>query len=176
MVEDGVDTAVVVHDVDTVDLHVPAADVAEGSVVDGALLGEVDLLAGEHGIALLLEAGLLGQLDEEVEGLIGQEVLGEVEEDVGAGGVVLEGTAELGEAVGVVGEGLLQDEVLADVVAVSLELGPRGKARSLRHFGQRSAMVGRRRIVGWWSWWEQETLAGRLAGEGEVGWDIICIR
>ncbi|GKT93537.1 hypothetical protein Ct61P_11387 [Colletotrichum tofieldiae] len=105
-----------------------------GGVVDGALLGEVDLLAGEHGVALLLDAGLLGELNEEAEGLIGQEVLGEVEEDIGARGRVLEGVGELGEAVRVVGEGLLEDKVLADIVAVSLELGPRGKAGSLRHF------------------------------------------
>jgi hypothetical protein len=32
---------------------------AEGDVEDGAVLGGVDLLAGEHGFDVLLQAGLL---------------------------------------------------------------------------------------------------------------------
>ena len=79
VLQDVVDTALGGHDILTVDLHVPATDIAQGGMVNGAVLGEVDLLAGEHSIALLLKAGLLSQLDEKVDGLLGDEVLAEVE-------------------------------------------------------------------------------------------------
>jgi hypothetical protein len=70
-------------------------------VVDGASLCEVDLLALEHVIAKLLNLCLLGKLDKQGEGLLGDEVLGEVEEDLVAISLVLEGVAELAEALGV---------------------------------------------------------------------------
>lgn len=122
VLQDTVDTALTVHDIDAINLHIPTANVPQGSVVDGTALGEVDLLAGKHGVPLLLDAGLLGELDEEVEGLIGEEVLGEVEEDVGADALGGKGAGESVESVGVRGKGFLEDEALADAVAVSLEL------------------------------------------------------
>jgi hypothetical protein len=67
-------------------------------MVDCAVLGEVDLLTSEHVIAELLNAGLLGKLDEKLHCLLSDEVLGEVEQDLGALGIVLEGVAELLEA------------------------------------------------------------------------------
>jgi hypothetical protein len=67
-------------------------------MVDGAVLSEVDLLTSEHVIAELLEASLFCELDEKLQRLLGDEVLGEVEQDLGVLGVVLESTAELLES------------------------------------------------------------------------------
>jgi hypothetical protein len=72
--------------------------VAKSDVVDGAVFCEVDLLTSEHIIAELLETGLLGELDEKLHRLLGDEVLREVEEDLGILGIVLEDVAELLEA------------------------------------------------------------------------------
>lgn len=85
----------------TVDLHGLVGGVAESHVVDSAALCEVDLLALEHVIAELLDLCLLGELDEKGEGLLGDEVLGVVEDDVVAVSLVLEDMAELVEALGV---------------------------------------------------------------------------
>ena len=63
-----------------VDLHWLVGCVAERDVVDSTLLGEVDLLAREHVIAELLEASLFRELNEQLDGLLGDEVLGEVEQ------------------------------------------------------------------------------------------------
>ena len=89
---------------------------AEGDVEDGAVLGDVDLLAGEHGLDAGFETRLLGELGEELEGLVGDAVLGVVEEDAtelggvagSASGIVGEELAELLGLEGgvVVGEGL----------------------------------------------------------------------
>jgi hypothetical protein len=84
-----------------VDLHGLVGGVAQGHVVDGASLCEVDLLALEHVIAELLDLCLLGELDQQLEGLLGDEVLGEIEKDIVAIGLVLEGVAEFVEALGV---------------------------------------------------------------------------
>jgi len=92
VLENIVDT---LNDALTVNLHLLVGGVAEGYMVDGAVLGEVDLLTSEHVIAELLEVGLLGKLDKELYGLLGDEVLREVEEDLGTLGIVLEGVAEL---------------------------------------------------------------------------------
>lgn len=136
VVKDFVDTAGVVHDILAVDLHLPAADISQGGVVDGTVLCEVDSLASEEGITLLLEASLLGQLDQQVNGLGGDQVLAEVEEDIGLGRRVLEGLGELGEALGVLGKGLLQDESLTDRLEVALEVLPGREGSWLRHFGR----------------------------------------
>jgi hypothetical protein len=67
-------------------------------MVDGAVLGEVDLLTSEHVVAELLEASLFRELDEKLQCLVGDEVLGEVEQDLGILGIVLESAAELLES------------------------------------------------------------------------------
>lgn len=130
-----VDAARGVHDVDVIDLHVPAANVSQSSVVDGAVLGKVDLLAGKHVIPLLLNASLLGELDEEVKSLISEEVLAKVEENIGADALSLEGAGESIETIRVRGESLLQNKRFADIVAVSLELRPGGESVGGGHFG-----------------------------------------
>jgi len=76
---------------------------AEGDVEDGAVLGGVDFLAGEHAFGVLLEAGLVGEVEEEGEGFVGDAVLRVVEEKAAgfggeagsAGGIRLEEFAEL---------------------------------------------------------------------------------
>jgi hypothetical protein len=70
-------------------------------VVDGAALCEVDLLALEHVVAELLDLCLLGKLDKEGESLLSDEVLGEIEDNVVAIGLVAEDMAEFVEALGV---------------------------------------------------------------------------
>jgi len=85
-------------------------------VQDGAVFGGVDLLAGEHGLDVLLQPGLLGQLEEQLEGFVGDAIFRVVEEEAGgfsgeacaAGGVVFEELAELKglDGLGVGGEGL----------------------------------------------------------------------
>lgn len=47
---------------------------------DGSILGEVDLLPGEHGMSHLFDSTGTGDLDQLVEGGIGDAVLGEVEQ------------------------------------------------------------------------------------------------
>jgi hypothetical protein len=84
-----------------IDLHGLVGSVAQGHVVDSASLCEVDLLALEHVIAELLNLCLLGELDQQLKSLLGDEVLGEIEKDIVAIGLVLEGVAELVEALGV---------------------------------------------------------------------------
>src|SRR5712664_434834 len=51
----------------------------EGHVEHRAVLGHVDLLAAEHGVDALAQPGLLGELDEETERLVGHAVLRVVE-------------------------------------------------------------------------------------------------
>ena len=71
---------------------------AEGCVEDGAVLGDVDLFAGEHGFGAGFEAGFFGYGEEEFEGLVGDAVFAVVEEEAfGFEGV-------LGAAAGVLGE------------------------------------------------------------------------
>lgn len=136
VVQNSVDTVGAAHDILTINLHFHAANIAQGSVVDSTVLSEVDLVATEHGIALALNTSLLGELDKQLEGLVGQEVLAEVEEDIIAGAGGSEGASEAVEAVWVGSEGLLEDEALADVVAVSIELGPGGESVGGSHFEQ----------------------------------------
>ena len=45
------------------------------------VLGDIDLLPGKHLVAMGLKATLLGEVNQELEGLVGNSVLGVVEED-----------------------------------------------------------------------------------------------
>jgi hypothetical protein len=138
VLEDFVDA---LDDAVAIDLHLLVGGVAESYMVDCAVLGEVDLLTSEHVIAKLLNAGLLGELDKELHGLLSDEVLGEVEQDLGSLGIVLEGVAELLEPLqqtwsacslccilvtylGVVLEVLLKYDVLSKLLVVVLEGRP----------------------------------------------------
>ncbi len=70
------------HDVLAVHLDGPPAAVAQGRVQHGAPLGGVDLLAGEHALAPALELALAGQLTEQRHRLVGDPVLGVIQQDL----------------------------------------------------------------------------------------------
>ena len=89
-----------------------------------AVLREVDLLAREHIITQLLEVCLLGQLDEQWERLIVQEVLAEVPDDLSAVGFVLEDMRVLLESLWIVLEEVPQNDVLGELLVVLSELRP----------------------------------------------------
>ena len=79
-VEDGVDLG---DDVLAIDDDRGVARGAQGDVEDGAVFGDVDLLAGEHGVDALARLRLVGEVDEQTEGLVGDAVFGVVEVDAG---------------------------------------------------------------------------------------------
>ena len=54
---------------------------AQGDVQDGAIFGDVDFVAAEHGVDAFAKAGFLGELQEEREGFVGDAVLGVIEVD-----------------------------------------------------------------------------------------------
>ena len=78
LVEHGVDLG---HDVLAVDDDRRAARRAQGHVQHGAVFGDVDLVAAEHGVDARAQAGFLGQLHEQPERLVGDAVLRVVEID-----------------------------------------------------------------------------------------------
>ena len=95
------------HDIGALELDRCGAGGAECGVENGAVLGRVDLVATEHRIDAVAEAGGIGQRDEIGNGLLGDDIFRVVEKE--AGGFEL----ELRGAVGVrskefaeVGEGL----------------------------------------------------------------------
>lgn len=70
-------------------------------MVHSASLGEINLITRKHLIAQLLNARLLGELDQQRQRLIVEEVLAEVEQDLRLVGVVLEDVRVLLEPLGV---------------------------------------------------------------------------
>ena len=114
----------------SVDLHGLVADIAQSNVVDGAFLGEVDLLAGEHLMAQLLDASRLSEFDQQSQCFLGNQVLGKVKQDLAA---ILVGEAprKLAEPLGVFGEELLEVEVLASGGVMVLEGMPCGQIGGL---------------------------------------------
>ncbi len=72
--------------VDAVDDQRALARHPQRHVQHGAVLGDVDVLAGEHRFAALLDATLAGQLAEQDHRLVGDPVLREVEVEAGAVG------------------------------------------------------------------------------------------
>ena len=94
------------HDVVAVDLDALALRRPQCHVEHGPVLGDVDVLAAEHGVDAVAQTALLGERDEEPHGLVGDAVLRVVEAD--AGGLDHEPLAP----VGVVGEQLAQVDVL----------------------------------------------------------------
>ena len=102
------------HDVFAVDQNRFAGEVAQRGVQHGAALGAVDLLAGEHRLDVVLELGFLGKLEQQREGLLADDVLGEVDQDVAVAG----GQVELGEAILVFLEKLFKGAVLGVLVVL----------------------------------------------------------
>ncbi len=56
---------------------------AQGDVEHGPLFGDVDLVAAEHGVDALPQAGFLGELQEKLARFVGDAVLGVVEKEAG---------------------------------------------------------------------------------------------
>ena len=77
-IEHGVDLG---HDVFAVDQDRLTSRSAQGHVQDGAVLGDVDLLAAKHGVDASFQARFLGQLQQQAERLVGDAVLGVIEEE-----------------------------------------------------------------------------------------------
>ena len=65
---------------------------------DRALFRDVDLLPAKHGVDPLAQAGLLRQLQQQLQGLVGDAVLGIIEEDADClGGKTLAALRVVGE-------------------------------------------------------------------------------
>jgi hypothetical protein len=98
----------------------------QGHVQHGPVLGHVDVLAAEHGVPALGHPGLLGQLDQQAQGLVGDPVLGVVQVQAGSfGGQPLTPPGILGEEVTQVPPG--------DLLVVALQRLPRLPLPQRRH-------------------------------------------
>ena len=93
---------------------------AQGHVQDSPVLGDVDLVAAEHGVDVVLQAARLGQRQQQVDGLAGDAVLGVVEVQPGS----LHDHQPA--AFGIVGEQVTQVGV-ADFIEMHLEVAPGGQ-------------------------------------------------
>lgn len=124
-----------------VHLHGLVGDIAQSNVVDGTVLGEVDGITTEHVIAKLLQVSLLGQLDQEAQSVFGEEVLGEVKENLGVVNGVDESAGELLEALGVLLEVFLEDNVASQGVVMVLELLPSIQLGGLRKTGHDEGLL-----------------------------------
>lgn len=98
----------------------------QGGVEHGAVLGGVDVHAGEHGVATLFHPARASKIGEELDRLIGDQVLGQVKVQVTG----LE--RKLTNALGVRGEPVLQADALGlELVVVSLKRLPSGGLRGV---------------------------------------------
>ena len=61
---------------------------AQGHVQHGPVLGDVDLLAAKHGVDALPQAGLLGQLEKQLEGFVGDAIFRVVQKTPAASAVM----------------------------------------------------------------------------------------
>ena len=112
--------------IDTIDLDHLSPGSTEGDMENGTTLGDVDLLPGEHLVAVLLESSLLGELDKKGKRLVGDAVLRVVEvETAGLGGKSLT-TGRIS------GEEFLEG-CLGDLVAVFSEGFPGGELGGVLH-------------------------------------------
>mmetsp|Transcript_41489 Transcript_41489/g.111062 ORF Transcript_41489/g.111062 Transcript_41489/m.111062 type:complete len:486 (+) Transcript_41489:360-1817(+) len=105
------------HNVGTVNEDRGVGAIAERDVEHGPVLSDVDFVAAEHSLDLVLQSRLLSESDEERHGVLGDAILGVVEQDV------LELDGEGVEA----GRVLLEESPhveLLDLVEVLLEVGP----------------------------------------------------
>lgn len=109
------------------------AQVAQGNMQNSTILRCVDVLAAEHLIARLLNAGFANELQQGVQDRFGDEILGVVEQEgrrwIIGRRVLL---AELAEAVWVLGEEILQDEIRVLFVIDLLEFLPRRVIYNIR--------------------------------------------
>ena len=73
-----------------------ALGAAQGGVQHGAVLGDVNVLTGEHSLASLLQLDLFGELEQQLNGLGGNQVLGKVNVQLVSGEAELLGTGGVG--------------------------------------------------------------------------------
>ena len=110
-------------DVDAVDDERRALGHPQRDVQHGPVLGDIDLVAAEHGVAMALEIALASEVDEQAHRLVGDPVLRVVEVQPGRlGGHPL-------TAFGIVGEQLAEVHV-ADLGVVARQRRPRRAARA----------------------------------------------
>ena len=114
------------HHVRTVDHDRPVGAVAQGHVQDRTVLGDVDLLAGEHPVPPALDIGLAAQRQQQIQCLGRDPVLRVVEEEP-----VL-GQREALEPFGIVLEQLPQVDA-AHALRVAGEILPGGRGGECRH-------------------------------------------
>jgi hypothetical protein len=84
LVEHGVNLGHNIHAIDattapTIDKDSLAFGSAQSDMQNGALFGDVDLVAREHGVDVVAQAGLLCKVNKHAEGLAGNSVLRKVE-------------------------------------------------------------------------------------------------
>ncbi len=115
LVEHGVDLG---HHVLAVDDDRCAARRAQGHVQDGAVFRDVDLVAAEHGVDPRAQAGFLRQLQEELEGLVGDAILRVVEEEA----------RRLGRQA-LAALGIIREELCGDAIPGPADSGLRGPSR-----------------------------------------------
>ena len=108
------------HNILPIDQNWLIRNISQRGMKHGTILREVDFLALEHLISESLNIGILGNLNQELESLFGQEVLAEIEQDLAFVGSVGECVAELLEAGGVLLEFVFEDEGPAYAVVVLL--------------------------------------------------------
>jgi hypothetical protein len=106
-------------DVLTVDGQRGTARVTQCGVQHGAVLGRVDVHAGEHRVAVLLQAGGAGQIHQQRQGLAGDAVLAVVDVEISYG------HGQFGAPGGILCEKFTQ-VFLADLVAMTLQRLPGG--------------------------------------------------
>ena len=99
---------------------------AQRDVQHRAVLGDVDLVAAEHGVDTVLQPGLVGELEQQPQSLVGDPVLGIVEIDAGRL------CCEPRSAFAVLGKQLPQMDILYFSI-VLLEQHPGGPPAQRRH-------------------------------------------
>ena len=112
------------------ELALLACRTAKRGVQNSAVLGGVDVLAGEHGVAALLELHLAGKIAQQLDGLIGHQVLGQVKVQVTSVKAQLVHTLGIGSE-----PGLEVDALGLELLLMGLERLPSGGRRSVDRCG-----------------------------------------
>lgn len=99
--------------------------VAKSDVQDGTILGGVYVLSCKHLVSERLDVGLAGERKESFKDRLGNQILGEIEEE--GGRRIVWGDifpAKLGEAGGILSEEVFENEIIMFGVVDSLEFLP----------------------------------------------------
>lgn len=82
-------------------------------MVNRSFLCEVDFIPSKHRVSEFLHPGFPSKIGEQVQGFIGNKVLGKIKQNGVSVGGVLEGSGELREALWIMGEEFLKYQMLA---------------------------------------------------------------